>query len=218
MAGILLGANKSVQIWTTNILIFFVATQLTSRIASSLEVFHWHPVELEKIGPRTGLPRFKLRRWCRGTWLWLTGQDRPWTWLSQPDSKLGKVLALRVSDYLAVSASEFDFYCQSSRAADRLTCQLQVNNWARGPLEYSQSGLRSCRCRSPAGERAAASFNGPPAQLEKLGPRRLGPGHAGALNYQVWRRGTRTWSWLTGQDRNVTQLARSRVRENCWHS
>ena len=54
----------------------------------------------EKSGPWTE-PLLNYQVWSRGTWLCYLVKIG--TWLSQPDPDLGKVLVLRVSDYLGPS-------------------------------------------------------------------------------------------------------------------
>ena len=143
-------------------LIFFVATQLTGSFCRLLSM-----------GILQNLGLWHCQVWwltlpslVQGTWSWLpvTGQDRNMTQSARP---LVRESTGSPSQWLSKSASESDSDCQSTRAACRLTCELQVDNRASlapgilGVFPINKSGGGSCRRWHPAGQRA--NFYGPPA-------------------------------------------------------
>ena len=143
---------------------FFVATQLTGS-------FQWKSCWIRKFVSWTR-QLFTLSSLIVAL---PTGQDsmRNSTQSARP---LLRESAGTASQWLSESESD---NCQNITAARGLTCQLKVDNCARGPLEYSQSGRCSC---SPFRWLASVPLSmGLQKNLKNLG---LWQDHS--LHYQVW--------------------------------
>ena len=102
------------------------------------------------------LPNLKnLGLWqglVKGRWSVLTGQDRNVTQSARPQVWES---AGTPSQWLSASEPEFDSYCQSTRAACGLVCQLQVNKWAQGLGHIPNPGAAAAAAAAATGSQQA---------------------------------------------------------------